>query len=170
MSRFSFYVSIGLILTCGVVGCHSSDSPSVPVTDATGTPVEAGAQVIDPLFPSSPVFNGEVLRSTSTLVAPVRLLGNSAVISNPGNNDTAHWFDDWAGYGAKLRELPNRQLGPLLFASYTVSRSTLTMNAQYPLSCSGAFATPKLQIARNDQWQDIARQGSIPMPTPLNFA
>jgi hypothetical protein len=100
--------------------------------------------------------NGKILSSTSAVVAPVRLLGNIAVISNPGNNDTEHWFDDWIGYGAKLRELPNRQFGPVLFASYTVSRSTLTINAQYPPICGHAFAIPRLQIAQNDQWLDIA--------------
>lgn len=100
--------------------------------------------------------SGEILSSTSTTVKPVRLLGNIAVVSNPGNKDTAHWFDDWTGFGAKLRELPNRRFGPVLFASYTVSRSTLTINAQYPPACADAFAQPKLQIARNDQWQDIA--------------
>lgn len=73
-----------------------------------------------------------VVSSTSVDIDSARLLGNIAIVSNPGDGNTAHWFDNWKGAGSKLYERASRQFGPVLFSSYTVDRKVLTVNAQYP--------------------------------------
>lgn len=97
-----------------------------------------------------------IMSSTSAIIAPERLLGSMAVISHPGDHQTSHWFDNWQGLGAKLREMPNRHFGPVLFSNYTVSEGVLTLNAQYPPVCKDAFATPELQVGLDNQWQTVA--------------
>lgn len=104
----------------------------------------------------------QIVSSTSTRISPDRMLGSIAVISNPGKQQTSHWFDNWRGAGEKLQEMPNRQFGPVLFSSYTLSQGTLTVNAQYAPVCFEAFATPQLQIGVGDQWETVA---SAPIDT-----
>lgn len=99
---------------------------------------------------------GTVLSATQSEVRAERLLGNIAVLSNPGTGNTLHWFDNWTGSGAKLRELPGRQLGPVLFASYTQSNKVVTLNAQYSVVCTEAIGPVTLQLLSEGSWQDAA--------------
>lgn len=100
--------------------------------------------------------NGQPVSSAQAEVEAVQLLGNIALVSNPGSGNTTHWFDNWSGYGAKLHEMPGRQLGPVLFSSYTLSRGELTLNAQYPPVCHDVMPEPELQIRTGDSWQTVA--------------
>lgn len=98
----------------------------------------------------------EVISSTSAVVPASRVLGSIALASGPGNQASTHWFDDFQGSGKKLHELPERNFGPVLFASHTLSRGTLTLNAQYPPTCENRFAQPVLQAQLDNGWTDVA--------------
>ena len=100
--------------------------------------------------------DGATLSSTSAEVDAVRTLGNVALASNPGGRGTSHWFSTFTGYGAKLLEVPARDFGPVLFATHTLSRDTLTLNAQLPPACPGHFETPELQVLGDDGWRTVA--------------
>jgi hypothetical protein len=113
--------------------------------------------------------DGLVVASTGTTVPPLRLQGSLALVSNAGQNATAHWFDDWQGFGAKLRSLPNRAFGPVLFSSYTLSQGVLTMNAQYPPVCAEAFSTPILQVGVDGHWVDVAQAAIDPQSHTARF-
>ncbi len=101
--------------------------------------------------------NGNLLSATNTRVAPARLLGNVALIANAGSEQTVHWFNNFSGSGAKLREISQREFGPVLFSSYTVSRNILSLNAQFPPVCASQTETPELQVAQGGQWVTIAQ-------------
>lgn len=108
---------------------------------------------------------GNELSSSTVDVESTRLLGNIAIVSNPGKGNTAHWFDNWKGSGSKLRERTSRQFGPVLFASYTVDRDELTINAQYPPICPDNQPSPTLEILEQGQWREV---GSAPID-PLSY-
>ena len=100
--------------------------------------------------------SGAVLSSTSAAVDAVRTLGNVALASNAGGRGTSHWFASFTGHGAKLLEVPARDFGPVLFATHTVSRGALTLNAQLPPTCPGHFETPELQALTSGEWRTVA--------------
>ena len=106
--------------------------------------------------------DGEVLSSTSAEVDAVRTLGSVALASNPGGRGTTHWFAAFTGYGAKLLEVPARDFGPVLFATHTLSRDVLTLNAQLPPTCPGHFEVPELQVLEGDEWRTVATAGIDP--------
>lgn len=100
--------------------------------------------------------NGDTLSSTTAQIDASRLSGNVALISTAGESSTTHWFDNWSGSGSKLRELPNREFGPVLFASYTLNASTLTLNAQYPPLCTDIYSEPSLEVFTDGLWRSVA--------------
>ena len=100
--------------------------------------------------------NERISSSTYVDMEPAKLLGNIAIVSNPGEGNTAHWFDNWKGFGAKLHNRPSRQFGPVLFSSYTVDRSSLTVNAQYPPLCADEQPPPTLEVFQQGEWKKMA--------------
>lgn len=114
--------------------------------------------------------NQRVTSSTTYDVRPEILLGNIALISNPGESNTAHWFDNWKGAGGKLHERPSRQFGPVLFSSYTVDRNVLTINAQYPPVCTSTQATPTLEIFQQGEWIELDSAAIDPQSYTARFS
>ncbi len=110
-----------------------------------------------------------VVSSTTTQIDPAKLLGNIALVSTAGESDTSHWFDNWIGAGPKLRELPNRQLGPVLFSSYTVNTDTLTLNAQYPPLCTDNIEAPTLEVLQQGSWNVVASSVIDPVSYTARF-
>ena len=142
------------------------------VLNATYQPTESDAEQVagNYLLELSVLDNnGEVISTASTHVPPARLLGNIALIANPGSEQTLHWFNNFTGTGAKLHEVSQREFGPVLFSSYTVSRDTLTMNAQFPPVCEDQTQTPELQIAKDGQWTTIAQAAIDPQSYTAQF-
>jgi len=100
--------------------------------------------------------SGDVLSSTSTEVPAHRVLGNIGLVSNPGANNSEHWFDRFHGSGAKIQEVSDRVFGPVLMSTYTLSRNELNLNAQFSQICVDKFASAKLSVKQNDQWVAVA--------------
>ncbi len=100
--------------------------------------------------------DGIVVNAVSTTVPAHRLIGNIALVSTAGLSETQHWFNYFYGAGAKLIDVPERSFGPVLMSTYTLSKNTLTLNAQLPQLCVDAYETPSLDIKRNGEWQSIA--------------
>lgn len=102
-------------------------------------------------------LDGNQLNQVSTVVGAERVMGNIALISNPGIDPlTKHWFNSFQGQGEKLINAPEREFGPIMFTSYTLSRQILTMNAQLPPVCNTDYTNIRLQRVDNDQWIDTA--------------
>ncbi len=78
----------------------------------------------------------------STLVMegllPDRFVGNVALVSHSGysgEGDNRFAFRDWKISGSKLEHYPDRNLGPMVTALYTLSRGILKLTVQFmPLS------------------------------------
>ena len=113
--------------------------------------------------------SGTVLSTANAMVPAARVLGNIALIANAGSSNTIHWFNNFSGSGGKLREVPQREFGPILFSTYTVSDDVLTMNAQLPPVCANHLSAPELQIAQNGQWQTIAQAQVDPQSYTAKF-
>ncbi|MFT4730257.1 MAG: hypothetical protein ACI9UN_004780 [Granulosicoccus sp.] len=90
--------------------------------------------------------NSEILSSTAITINRDRLLGHMALVANPGNTGTGHWFNELKGSGDMLTVYPEREFGPTLFASYTISRKVLTVNAQLPPLCLDAWHDLRLEV------------------------
>ena len=116
-------------------------------------------------------IDGNVTSSTYVEIESVKLLGNIALVSNPGSGNTAHWFDNWKGIGSKLHERPSRQFGPVLFSNYTVNGNELTVNAQFPPICTDNQPPPQQlkYFSKVNGWRSVT-QLSIPNPIPHGSA
>jgi len=69
---------------------------------------------------------------------PVRFVGNVALVSHGGytkEKENRFAFKGWEISGSKLEKFPDRNLGPMVTALYTLSRDTLKLTVQFmPLS------------------------------------
>jgi hypothetical protein len=69
---------------------------------------------------------------------PERFVGNVALVSHGGYDEEADnrfAFGNWKISGSKLEHFPDRNLGPIVTAMYTLSRGTLKLTVQFmPLS------------------------------------
>lgn len=148
-------------------------------TDETNATVSSATLQLDGHFLNSGLYrlnlfakdpDGRITSSTSIEVEPAKLLGNIAIIANPGEGNTAHWFDNWKGAGSKLRERPSRQFGPVLFSSYTVDRKVLTVNAQYPPICTEPQPTPTIEIFQQGEWTEIGSAVIDPQSYTARFS
>ena len=146
--------SDGAILTAGIT------------LQLNATYIETGDYLLDLSILDN---TGNLLSSANTHVAAARVLGNVALIANPGSEQTIHWFNNFTGAGAKLREVSEREFGPVLFSGYTVSRDVLTMNAQFPPICSDQTQSPELQVAIDGQWTTIAQAAIDPQSYTAQF-
>lgn len=67
-------------------------------------------------------------------LSPERLAGNIALVSHGGYGegaDNRFAFKDWHVAGTKLEHFPERNLGPVVTALYTLSRGTLKLTVQF---------------------------------------
>ena len=71
-------------------------------------------------------------------LSPHRFMGNVALVSHGGYTkemENRFAFKDWKIAGSKLEHFPDRNLGPIVTALYTLSRGTLKLTVQFmPLS------------------------------------
>ena len=71
-------------------------------------------------------------------LSPHRFMGNVALVSHGGYTkemENRFAFKDWKIAGSKLEHFPDRNLGPMVTALYTLSRGTLKLTVQFmPLS------------------------------------
>ena len=82
--------------------------------------------------------NDELSRLAIQGLPPDRFVGNMALVSHGGyaeETDNRFAFQDWQIAGFKLERFPDRNLGPMVTALYTLSRGTLKLTVQFmPLS------------------------------------
>lgn len=92
-------------------------------------------------------------------VSPERLTGNVALVSHSGyseDSDGRFAFSGWSISGSKLTNFPDRNLGPIVTALYTLSRGTLKLTAQFmPLSLQENQKVD-LYIHSQDKWEHTA--------------
>jgi len=160
------------VLDNGVSKQRLADGDSSSASDAGGATLQVEGTARSDGAYSIAVFAlraGTVLSSTVAVVEAEKLLGNVAVVSNPGSGTTSHWFDNWKGFGAKLHEIPARRLGPVLFSSYTISRKVLTLNAQFPPLCVDSMVDPVLQVWVNGDWQAVSTAAIDPQSYTARF-
>lgn len=101
--------------------------------------------------------NGESMSSARTIVPAERVMGNIGLLSSPGKQPlTTHWFNNFTGSGEKLLNATDRQFGPIMFTSYSLSRKVLTVNAQMPPVCRDQYKNVRLEAIRDNQWVEIA--------------
>jgi hypothetical protein len=97
-------------------------------------------------------------------IAPERLIGNVALVSNTSPEDsTSFWFDSWRVDGAKFETHPARLVGPIIGSQYTLSRGMLKLTAQLmPVGLSDQ-GTVDLQVAEGNLWRTV---GTSPLVLP----
>lgn len=82
--------------------------------------------------------NQELSRLAIQDLPPDRFVGNVALVSHRGytqESENRFAFQDWRISGSKLEHFPDRNLGPMVTALYTLSRGTLKLTVQFmPLS------------------------------------
>lgn len=90
-------------------------------------------------------------------VAPDRLVGNVALVSNPaGGKNVRFWFKDWKVAGSKVEAHEERTAGPILTAQYTLSGGVLKMTAQMmPLGAADTQEV-RLEIPKDGAWKTAA--------------
>jgi len=154
------------IITAQGAGAEFSDKDGVTLL------VRADFNIQSRYYLNVSVLNpqGSVVNSVKAEVPAHRLLGNIALVSTPGASDTQHWFNYFYGSGAKLIDVPDRSFGPLLMTTYTLSRNTLTLNAQLPQLCIDGYATPSLEVQRDGQWVNIASSDINPSAFVSRFS
>lgn len=88
-----------------------------------------------------------------------RFVGNVALVSHGGyakDTDNRFSFEDWQIAGSKLEHFPDRNLGPMVTALYTLSRGTLKLTVQFmPLSKSENQQVD-LYTLSSDSWEHAA--------------
>lgn len=65
------------------------------------------------------------------------------------------WFDEIDMSGSMVEATPENTFGPILFSMYTLSKETMKMSAQMPPLGIDDNKTVKLQLLKNDKWQDV---------------
>jgi len=84
--------------------------------------------------------------------------GQLALVSHPGTggNPARFAFDDWRLSGPLVHRHPDRALGPILSAQYTLHRGVLKLTAQYmPVSLENGRQAD-FQVRDGDGWKTVA--------------
>jgi len=99
----------------------------------------------------------EVISRVSSIVAPLRAVGNIALASHPGGmHGTRYWFQDWTVKGTRIDVDENRVFGPIACTQYTLSRNVLKLTAQMLPVGDDDPAAVRLEVKQEDEWQTIA--------------
>ncbi len=90
--------------------------------------------------------------------------GNVALVSHhsPSMEGLGYWFDNWMIRGSKFLHAPERALGPIMSALYTVSNETLKMTAQMPPLGEDDTQTVSLELMVDGNWTPSASASIIP--------
>ncbi|UCE40077.1 MAG: alkaline phosphatase D family protein [Candidatus Aminicenantes bacterium] len=88
-----------------------------------------------------------------------RFVGNVALVSHGGyasETDNRFAFEDWDISGSKLECFPDRNLGPMVTALYTLSRGTLKLTVQFMPLAKSENQTVDLYLLISDNWEHAA--------------
>ena len=102
--------------------------------------------------PTSAVLSRLVLKG----VSPDRLVGNVALVSHGGyakEAENRYAFEDWSIAGSKLESFPDRSLGPVVTALYTLSRGTLKLTVQFMPISRSENQNVELYIQESEAWR-----------------
>lgn len=90
-------------------------------------------------------------------VSPLRLVGNTALVSHPGSGGTQarFRFQNWSGSGSKLELDESGRLGPIVSAQHTLSENVLNMTAQMAPFSPTEAASAELEVD-DGGWQTAA--------------
>jgi len=89
-------------------------------------------------------------------VSPEHMQGNVGLISHSGyseDSDGRFAFSDWSISGSKLAYFPERNLGPIVTALYTLSRGTLKLTAQFMPLSQQENQEVDIYIKNQDNWE-----------------
>jgi hypothetical protein len=99
----------------------------------------------------------DTIRVTTGGIAPERLVGNVALVSDSrGDAGTTFWFSTFGGRGSKLEVHDDRTAGPILGTQYTLSRGTLKVTAQLMPIGADDPRTARFEVRRGGEWQAVA--------------
>lgn len=109
-----------------------------------------------------------------------RVQGNLALVNNHFADGGAKkakatgdgprfWFADWAVFGAGVGHKPEREFGPILWATYTLSRGTLKMLAHMPPLGEKDSKLVRMQIKAKGAWKDIGKATIEPQSRTAQF-
>ena len=94
-------------------------------------------------------------------LAANQLVGNIALVNNHRGLEkpSARFrFADWEFSGTKLVRNDEHALGPILYATHTLSRGVLKMTAQMPPLGEDDAKVVRLEVQRDGEWKEVARQ------------
>jgi alkaline phosphatase D len=106
-----------------------------------------------------PVTQKLVTEHVSTAVPAGRLQGGVALVSHAGHagESVARFaFRDWRISGSRLMHFPERNLGPMVTALYTLSRGTVKLTAQFMPLSTEENQRVELFIKPNGSWEQAA--------------
>ncbi|MEE8605681.1 MAG: alkaline phosphatase D family protein [Candidatus Aminicenantaceae bacterium] len=90
---------------------------------------------------------------------PDRFAGNVALVSHGGYTEEAEnrfAFQNWQISGSKLERFPDRNLGPMVTALYTLSRGTLKLTVQFMPLSKLENQQVDLYIQSSEAWEHAA--------------
>jgi len=100
--------------------------------------------------------NNEISRLAMLGLPQDRFVGNVALVSHGGyskKTDNRFAFKEWQIAGSKLERFPNRNLGPMVTAMYTLSRGTLKLTVQLMPLSKLENQQVDLYIQSSDTWE-----------------
>ncbi|MGB2907167.1 MAG: hypothetical protein WBB73_08695, partial [Candidatus Aminicenantaceae bacterium] len=106
-----------------------------------------------------PVTQKLVTEQVSTAVPAGRLQGGVALVSHAGHageSGARFAFRDWRISGSRLMHFPERNLGPMVTALYTLSRGTVKLTAQFMPLSTEENQRVELFIKPNGSWEQAA--------------
>jgi len=136
----------------------SSDTPSGPVDSVSLELRAAPRGGRYELVAQAALWNAsrDTIRITTGDVAPERLVGNVALVSDSRRSDgVTFWFSAWRVSGRKLERFDERSAGPVLGTQHTLSRGTLKLTAQLMPIGEDDEETVELQVRDGRRWWTI---------------
>lgn len=104
---------------------------------------------------TSDLETGSKLNSLSLEgIEPNRMVGNLALVSNPGSNSERFWFQDWSVSGTKIERHDDRNCGPILSTQYTLSKNILKITAQLMPVGNQDAQIVLLEIQQDEKWEE----------------
>ncbi|MCJ7581677.1 MAG: alkaline phosphatase D family protein [Candidatus Aminicenantes bacterium] len=106
----------------------------------------------------NPLTQEELGRLTLKGIKEHQLTGNIALVSHPGTGErtAGFWFQEWLLTGSKIDVFPERNCGPILSSSYTLSQNVLKLSAQLLPLGSNDTKNVYFQIKKDTQWRTIS--------------
>ena len=105
----------------------------------------------------SDLDGGKALSQAERIVDAHEVLGNVALVSDPGSESpAAWWFSGWSMKGEKVDLHPESGLGAVLCTQYTLSRNVLKMTAQLMPVQESQAEVAVLETRQKGKWSALA--------------